>query len=315
MKDWLNSWGKYLEDPDRNSNYSLNKGDKGWFSDAGMKVLRSQGRIYDEADGFIKTYVTKNDNPEGGYGYQSWDEFFTHKFQPNARPLYIPDDPKLAASLIHSACESTVLRISYKVKKHDQFWLKGQPYSLYDMLDINPGPTGVKRAEQFIGGTIYQAFLSPQDYHRWHAPVNGTIVDSYVIDGTYYAVILTQPKVGDHLRTGDPRGALIRSQPFLTIAATRAIIFIQADNPLIGLMCFVGLGMCEVSTCELSEKVKNKQKVSVGDELGMFHFGGSSHVMVFNNTASITFADNIVQDTHIKINSIIAQVHEKPPKV
>lgn len=315
MRTLLNSWGTFLSKPDGGSTNSLNTGPTGWFSDAGMASLRAQGRIPDGPNGFIDTYVTNNPNPDKGFGYKSWDEFFTRKFQPNARPRYIPSDPKLAASLIHSACESTVLRILPKVKEHDQFWLKGQPYSLYDMLDIDPGPTGVKRADQFIGGTVYQAFLSPQDYHRWHAPVDGTIVDGYVVEGTYYAVIPDAgAEIGDpDLVPGDPRGALVRSQPFLTVAATRAIIFIQADNPLIGLMCFVGLGMCEVSTCELSEKVKNKQKVSVGDELGMFHFGGSSHVMVFNNKAAITFADNVVQDTHIKINTIIAQVHEKPP--
>ena len=41
-------------------------------------------------------------------------------------------------------------------------------------------------------------------------------------------------------------------------------------------MCFVGPGMGEVSTCELPQKVKKKEKVEVGDELGMFHFGGSA---------------------------------------
>jgi phosphatidylserine decarboxylase len=131
-----------------------------------------------------------------------------------------------------------------------------------------------------------------------------------------YAVIPDSgAEIGDpDLVPGDPRGALIRSQPFLTLSATRAVIFIEADNPLIGLVCFIGLGMCEVSTCELSKKVKNKERVKVGDELGMFHFGGSSHILMFNNKAAITFADDVLPDTHIKIHSIIAQVHEKPPK-
>lgn len=34
----------------------------------------------------------------------------------------------------------------------------------------------------------------------------------------------------------------------------RAIIFMEADNPDIGLMCFVGIGMDEVSTCEITAK-------------------------------------------------------------
>jgi phosphatidylserine decarboxylase len=316
MKALLKSWGAFLSKPNGGSNSSLNTGPTGWFSEAGFKSLSAQGRMPDGPAGFVETYVSPNTDPIQGFGYTSWDEFFVREFQKGARPTYVPENHSLAISLIHSACESTVLRISTRVKKHDQFWLKGQPYSLYNILDSDPGPSGVKRADQFIGGTIYQAFLSPQDYHRWHSPVNGKIVDGYVLDGSYYAVIPDAgAEIGDpDLVPGDPRGGLIRSQPFLTLSATRAVIFIEAENPLIGLMCFIGLGMCEVSTCELSKKVRNKESITVGEELGMFHFGGSSHVMIFNNKAAITFADDVLPDTHIKINSIIAQVHEKPPK-
>ena len=45
-------------------------------------------------------------------------------------------------------------------------------------------------ASQFDGGTIYRAFLSALSYHRWHSPVDGTIVKAYNIPGTYYAATL-----------------------------------------------------------------------------------------------------------------------------
>jgi phosphatidylserine decarboxylase len=38
----------------------------------------------------------------------------------------------------------------------------------------------------FVGGTVYQAFLSTLAYHHWHAPVSGKIVDIYKIPGTYF---------------------------------------------------------------------------------------------------------------------------------
>jgi phosphatidylserine decarboxylase len=162
-------------------------------------------------------------------------------------------------------------------------------------------------AKQFINGTVYQAFLSPQDYHRWHSPVDGTIVKAEIVPGTYYAV-LPDPgaPVGDpDLKPGDPRGALIRSQSWLTLSSTRALIYIEADNPKIGLIGFIGVGMAEVSTCEIT--VKKHQKVSTGDELGMFHFGGSSHALIFRPEAKIVFADNVVVDQHLLVNSIIGQ--------
>ena len=40
--------------------------------------------------------------------------------------------------------------------------------------------------DHFVGGTVYQAFLDPWCYHRWHAPISGKLLKSYKLDGTYY---------------------------------------------------------------------------------------------------------------------------------
>ncbi|KAI0045726.1 phosphatidylserine decarboxylase [Auriscalpium vulgare] len=294
LKNLLNAWGSYLSDPKQDSNAVLNTGKEGWFSQAAIKLLETHlGQLT-----FNQTYHTPNPNADNR-GYETWDDFFVRKFNPGVRPVDAAADP----SLIHSACESTVYRIARKVRPHDQFWLKSQKYSLYDILDRDQ-----EMAEQFIGGTVYQAFLSPLDSHRWRAPVNGTIEKVVSLDGTYYAVLPDEgePVGDDVLPKGSPYGALIRSQGFLTISSARVLIYIRADNPVIGLMCFVGIGMAEVSTCEVT--VKEKQRVSTGDEIGMFHFGGSSHTLIFGPQCNVTFADNIKENEHIWVNSIIAQV-------
>ena len=64
---------------------------------------------------------------------------------------------------------------------HRRFWLKSQPYSLLDMLAND------ESVDQFAGGTVYQAFLSATNYHRWHGPVSATIVRAFVQPGTYYS--------------------------------------------------------------------------------------------------------------------------------
>ena len=74
---------------------------------------------------------------------------------------------------------------------------------------------------------------------------------------------------------------------FLTATATRAVIFIEADNPKIGLMCFMAVGMAEVSSCEIT--VKEGQRIGKGDELGMFHFGGSTHCLIFRPDVKLEF--------------------------
>ncbi|KAJ7704980.1 phosphatidylserine decarboxylase [Mycena rosella] len=302
MKRLLNSWGAYLQTAD--STKTLTNLPGGWFSDFGLATLENM------RGEFNATYVCpKPDQVDRGFA--SWDDFFTREIREDARPIPSSRDPAIDAGIIVSACESTVLRIDRNVQLHDQFWLKGQKYSLYDMLNRDEAFTSA-----FIGGTVYQAFLSPSDYHRWRSPVAGTIVKAVVIPGTYYAVVPDGgAEEGDpDLEVGSPYGALIRSQPWLTQSSTRAIIYIQADNPKIGLVGFIGVGMAEVSTCALS--VKAGQRIEKGAEIGMFHFGGSTHCLLFRPNTTIEFNDNIVDrvtgevktNTHIKVRSALAQV-------
>lgn len=118
-------------------------------------------------------------------------------------------------------------------------------------------------AESFVGGTIYQAFLSALSYHRWHTPISGTIKKAYVVDGTYFSEPLFEDFGAES--EADPHGECT-SQEYISAVATRAILFIEADNKKLGTVAFIGIGMTEVSTCEIT--VKGGQKVKKGDELG-----------------------------------------------
>lgn len=88
-----------------------------------------------------------------------------------------------------NACESTPLvhprQPQLNVKKKDNFWLKDDVYSLADMFGA---AKCLKQAlaDHFVGGTVYQAYLSALNYHRWHSPVDAVIEDMYDIPGTYY---------------------------------------------------------------------------------------------------------------------------------
>ena len=43
-------------------------------------------------------------------------------------------------------------------------------------------------ASEFNGGALAIFRLAPQDYHRFHWPVSGTVVDMYDIDGALMTV-------------------------------------------------------------------------------------------------------------------------------
>lgn len=157
----------------------------------------------------------------------------------------------------------------------DKFWVKGQPYSVLDMLSHDA------LAHDFIGGTIYQAFLSALSYHRWHSPVSGTIKKAYVVDGTYFS----EPLFAGY---ADPHGPDVAGegtgQGYISATATRAIIFIEADNKDIGLMCVMPVGMVEVSTCDIT--VKEGQHVKKGEQLGMVSSASSVPLIVSNVPAN-----------------------------
>jgi phosphatidylserine decarboxylase len=248
------------------------------------------------------------------YGYKSWDgrtdldspfpgagmltkplDFFTRQVHDSARPVASPDDD----SVIANACESKVYNVVSDVKLRDKFWIKGQPYSVTDMLANDP------LSSQFAGGTVYQAFLSALSYHRWHAPVSGTVKKAYVEDGTYFSEPLFRGEGGSLTQEIDAKGISV-AQGYLTALATRAIIFIEADNPAIGLMVFIGIGMDEVSTCEIT--VKEGQHIKKGDQTGMFHFGGSSHVLLFRKGVKVEGFPKPGREENVPVRSRLAVV-------
>ncbi len=255
FKRILDNWGTYLKSEDSAS--VLNEDpETGWLGKAAMKMM----------PGFKETYICDPSKPH--WGFKSWDDFFTRELKEGACPVASPDDDKV----ICNACESGPYDVQTDVRGRNRFWIKSQPYSMIFLLGNDP------LAKQFIGGTVYQAFLSALSYHRWHSPVNGKIVKAYIESGSYYSMAQSQ---------GFTDLGTVNSQGYLSQVATRGLVFIKADNPYIGLMCFVAIGMAEVSTVEI--KVYEGQKVKKGQELGMFHFGGSTHCLVFRPGVDLTF--------------------------
>ncbi|GGF31855.1 phosphatidylserine decarboxylase family protein [Subtercola lobariae] len=246
IKKILDAWCEFLSGPD--SLYVLNDSPTGWTSAEAQQTVGMNQYEHD---------------PDAPYwGFTSWNDFFTRRFTDGQRPVASPKTD----SVITSACESTPYAISTNVKRRDQFWIKSQPYSLDDMLAGDPC------VEQLEGGTVYQAFLSATNYHRWHSPVTGRIVRAFVQPGTYYSEADSEGP--DAVEPGN-------SQGYLAHVATRAIIVIEADNPAIGTLAFVAVGMLEVSSCVIGTDIASGHHIDKGEELGYFQFGGSTECLVF----------------------------------
>ena len=278
FKNILNYWGKFLTT--KASCYVLTADhDGGWFTDEALAAM----------PGFVDLYEC-DPNAEF-WGYASYDDFFVRKFRPNMRPIASPENDYVVVN----ACEATPLRISYNVRKRDCFWVKAQKYSMDFLLNMSP------LSNRFEGGTVYQGFLRATSYHRFHSPVNGIIYDIDIVEGSYFSKAYSED-----------RSLLLReTQEYLAHVATRGIVYIMADNPDIGLMAFIAIGMADVSTVQLT--IEKNQRVKKGQEIGMFHFGGSSHVLIFCPGVNLEFDMHGIQpgqDAHknIKVNARIATV-------
>jgi phosphatidylserine decarboxylase len=255
LRKILDQWAVFLRSPE--SRAVLNDDpERGWFGHDARAAM----------PGFEQDFVCDPGLPY--HGFASWDDFFTRRFREGRRPVASPDDD----AVIVNACESAPYQLARGVHLRDRFWLKDQLYSLAHMLANDP------LTEQFVGGTIYQAFLSALSYHRWHSPVSGRIVKTRLIDGSYYAAAEVE---------GFDPASPNASQGYITHTAARALIFIEADNPAISLMALLFVGMAEVSSNEIT--VYEGQHVKKGDQLGMFHFGGSTHALIFRPGVELDF--------------------------
>jgi phosphatidylserine decarboxylase len=282
LKKILGAWCEFLSSPD--SRYVLNASPSGWKSPEAQRAVGME--------------QFEHDPDEQYWGFASWNDFFTRRFKDGARPVDCADDDQV----IVSACESTPYGISVDVQRQDRFWIKSQPYSLQDML------AGDEAVDDFVGGTVYQAFLSATDYHRWHSPVAGTVVRAFVQEGTYFSEADAE---------GSDAVEPMNSQGYLAHVATRAIFVIDADNPVIGLMAFVAVGMSEVSSCVIDPAMTAGHHLEKGDELGYFQFGGSTHCLVFRPRAIAEFSLAAIPQPHnsdpplVKVRSRLATANAR----
>jgi phosphatidylserine decarboxylase len=90
-----------------------------------------------------------------------------------------------------------------------------------------------------------------------------SIKKAYVVPGTYYSEPLYENFSSEESKGTNGETT---SQEYLSAVATRAIMFIESDNPKIGMIAVIGIGMTEVSTCDIT--VKEGQHVKKGQELG-----------------------------------------------
>jgi phosphatidylserine decarboxylase len=208
-------------------------------------------------------------------GYLTFNQFFARHVKPGARPIAeMNDDSVLVSPADSTYLGAWLINENAELQTDDEkLEIKGLRWSIFELLQDS------KYAERFAGGLFTHSFLKATDYHRWHAPVCGTIVEARVIQGQVYAEAVAVPK--------DVDGKQVNVLDLLDnvgyqFLQTRGLILI--DSP-VGLVACLPIGMGMVSSVVITAEVG--KTLHKGEELGYFQFGGSDFVMVFERNSHV----------------------------
>lgn len=251
------------------------------------KMLRSlsvkQGRKYDDPasvsqiDGFIAFHqLDMSEVLLPRTEFRNFNEFFYRALKPDARPCSAPDRPEIIVS--PADCRSVVFNT---IDDATRIWVKGRDYSL-ERLFGDAYPLDAKR---YKGGSMGIFRLAPQDYHRFHVPVDGIIGVPKQIDGEYYTV--------------NPMA--IRSA--LDVYGENIRVVIPIDSVAHGRVMFVCIGAMMVGSTIITRKAG--EKVRRAEELGYFKFGGST-VLLFFEPGKMVYDDDLVENSVGALETLVS---------
>jgi phosphatidylserine decarboxylase len=209
--------------------------------------------------------------------FKNFNEFFYRELKPGARPCSAPDNPHIIVS--PADCRSVVFNT---IDTATDIWIKGREFSIKRLLG-DAYPDDVQRYEK---GSLGIFRLAPQDYHRFHIPVDGILRKPKTIAGEYYTV--------------NPMA--IRSALDVYGENVRVICPIDSDHHGRVMVICVGAMMVgsTVITREEGEHVKR------AEELGYFKFGGSTIVVLFE-PEKMVWDDDLVKNSEKALETLVSR--------
>lgn len=228
-----------------------------WIHEKTIRSGKKEGTAASasEIQSFVDFYHInmKHFTPSDIHAYRTFEDFFVRQHQPDARPIFEKDDPSRA--IVVADCRLVVYPT---VSESKRLWIKGRNFTIGNLIQDDAA------ARTWHNGAIASFRLSPQDYHRYHSPVEGIMEWYKKIPGEYYQV--------------DP--LCLRSDvDVLTVNARCAI---SINSPSFGRVLFVAVGATDVGTVEINQTCQTKgSQLKKGDEVGLFQFGGSSIIVAF----------------------------------
>ncbi len=228
IREFIMSMGDYMDSPDS---------------------AKEIGSFIKDPKNKIEEYITAPS------GFLTYNQFLARHVKPGKRPVA----ERCNDEIIVSPTDSKYLG-NWPIEPDSTITVKGDTYNISDLL------AGSSYQKKFSGGIFTHSYLSVNDYHRYHMPVGGKIMEVKKIAGRTWT---NEIKKITGKTTVDDIGFQFNQ--------TRGYIIIKTKN--IGFVAVVPVGMGFVSSVNFT--VDEGITLSKGDEFGFFANGGSDIIMLF----------------------------------
>jgi phosphatidylserine decarboxylase len=208
--------------------------------------------------------------------FKNFNEFFYRALKPTARPCSAPEDPRVIVS--PADCRSVVFNT---IDSAQAIWVKGREFTVERLL----GEAYPQDAKRYHGGSLGIFRLAPQDYHRFHIPVDGVLDEPKLIDGEYYTV--------------NPMA--IRSA--LDVYGENIRVICPIDSVAHGRVMVICIGAMMVGSTVITRK--KGDQVKRAEELGYFKFGGSTLLLLFE-PGQMKYDDDLVDNSTSALETLVS---------
>lgn len=226
---------------------------------------------------FIESYKGQISLAEVKYPlehFKTFNEFFIRELKPGSRPIASAEHDNIAV------CGADCRLMAFKsVDESSRFWIKGRKFSVQGLLGKE------MCSSAFVDGTLVIFRLAPQDYHRFHLPVSGTIEQFVNIPGSLFTV-----------------NPIAVNSKYCNVFTenTRVVSIISTVD--FGKVAFVAIGATMVGSINFTKK--KGDYVKKGDEFGYFAFGGSTVICVFEK-GSIAIDEDLLSNSTRSLETLV----------
>jgi phosphatidylserine decarboxylase len=240
--------------------------------------------------------------------YATFNEFFARELRSGVRPVDGEEDPRVVSSI--ADCRLIVFgTVGLAVK----YWVKGFGFTIGRLLGEEKDGDGKgghperekekeretrsKWATSFEFGSIAISRLAPQDYHRWHSPIDGVIESITEIPGTYYTV---NPQA---INEAGVLNVFCENRRSVMIVRRK----VGPSQPPTSIVAIVAVGAMLVGSIRYDPGIVVGAEIKRGQCLGAFQYGGSTVIALFPK-GEVVFDEDLIANSTEKCCETLVKV-------